>query len=140
MTTGLMLLVGCGGISESDIEATVEARVVETITAEANKKTYINVSLDWTDQCEDHEWLSKVTGRLTNVSTGWESGGISLNDTYGYDSLKVEVPDGGAYRGKFNSEMKPRKTDWQTFRYIVTWWDRSTNVNAGETLVWPLKC
>jgi hypothetical protein len=33
LTTALMLLVGCGGISESDIEATVEARVEARIAS-----------------------------------------------------------------------------------------------------------
>lgn len=35
LVAALLLLVGCGGVSESDIEATVEARVAEEKAAEA---------------------------------------------------------------------------------------------------------
>jgi hypothetical protein len=35
LTAALMLLVGCGGMSESDIEATVEAKLAEKMVIEA---------------------------------------------------------------------------------------------------------
>ena len=130
LTTALMLLVGCGGISESDAEATVEAKVkavltaIPTPTAVANKKTYVELYLVWHEGCHLEKDELHTTGTLESVSTDWESSTISLRAEL--DRLKVEVPDGGAYRGLFKTR------GWS--------WDLTYHVGAGKTTSWGMSC
>ncbi len=110
-------------MSESDIEATVEARV----TAEANKKTHVLLELSWDINSCPYGNPVIVSGWLSSISTDWRSNKIILENGI---PLKVEIPDGGAYRGAFSTAFMRLGPEWDKARYI----------RAGEITPWFLFC